>query len=82
MSALADSKSSLYPCNRYFQPDEHKYAVYTPLFAPAGVPVVVALVKHVKKRRAEAAAAKKKKAEELKEEKEVIVVEEKSILSS
>lgn len=30
------------------QPDEHKYAVYTPLFAPVAVPVLVALLKEIK----------------------------------
>lgn len=41
------------------QPDEHKYAVYAPLFAPVSVPVVVALVKELKrwKRRRKARAA-------------------------
>lgn len=33
----------------YF-PMEHKYAVYTPLFAPVAVPVVVALLREVKER--------------------------------
>lgn len=31
----------------YF-PDEHKYAVYTPLHGPVAVPLVVALVKEIK----------------------------------
>jgi phosphatidylinositol glycan class S len=41
------------------QPDEHKYAVYAPLFAPVSVPVVVALVKELKRwrRRRKARAA-------------------------
>lgn len=30
----------------YF-PVEHKYAVYTPLFAPVAVPLVVALLKEI-----------------------------------
>ncbi|KAL7415476.1 phosphatidylinositol-glycan biosynthesis class S protein [Mrakia frigida] len=46
----------------YF-PDEHKYAVYTPLFAPVGVPLIVALVKAVKKRRKDRADALKKEKE-------------------
>ncbi|KAJ9114086.1 hypothetical protein QFC22_005906 [Naganishia vaughanmartiniae] len=32
----------------YF-PDEHKYAVYAPLFAPISVPVIVAIIKEVKR---------------------------------
>ncbi|GHJ89947.1 hypothetical protein NliqN6_6349 [Naganishia liquefaciens] len=32
----------------YF-PDEHKYAVYAPLFAPISVPIVVAILKEVKR---------------------------------
>jgi len=46
----------------YF-PDEHKFAVYTPLFAPIGISMTVALLREVvawKKRRA---AAKKAGAE-------------------
>lgn len=31
----------------YF-PDEHKYAVYTPLFGPVAVPMLAALAKEVK----------------------------------
>lgn len=31
----------------YF-PDEHKYAVYTPLFGPVAVPLLAALVKEWK----------------------------------
>jgi phosphatidylinositol glycan class S len=31
------------------QPDEHKYAVYAPLFAPISVPVIVAIIKEVKR---------------------------------
>lgn len=34
----------------YF-PAEHKYAVYAPLFAPVGVPLLVAAIKEVKRRR-------------------------------
>lgn len=44
----------------YF-PDEHKYAVYTPLFGPAAVPVVVALLKEWK----EWKERRRKKAERL-----------------
>ncbi|KDN42089.1 hypothetical protein K437DRAFT_258029 [Tilletiaria anomala UBC 951] len=33
----------------YF-PDEHKYAVYTPLFGPVSVPIIVALLKELKGR--------------------------------
>ncbi|GAA6024414.1 hypothetical protein JCM8202_004705 [Rhodotorula sphaerocarpa] len=44
----------------YF-PDEHKYAVYTPLFGPVAVPLVLALVKEVKEWRAE---RKRRKARE------------------
>ncbi|GAA6010753.1 hypothetical protein JCM11491_002930 [Sporobolomyces phaffii] len=35
----------------YF-PDEHKYAVYTPLFGPVSVPLVVGLIKELKEWRA------------------------------
>ncbi|KAI9618457.1 hypothetical protein H4Q26_012278 [Puccinia striiformis f. sp. tritici PST-130] len=31
----------------YF-PDEHKYAIYTPLFGPVLVPLIIALVKEIK----------------------------------
>lgn len=31
------------------QPDEHKYAVYAPLFAPISVPVIVAIIKELKR---------------------------------
>lgn len=31
----------------YF-PDEHKYAIYTPLFGPVAVPLIVALIKEIK----------------------------------
>lgn len=34
----------------YF-PDEHKYAVYTPLFGPVAVPLVVSVIKLFKERR-------------------------------
>ncbi|KAA1083213.1 GPI transamidase component [Puccinia graminis f. sp. tritici] len=34
----------------YF-PDEHKYAIYTPLFGPVLVPLVIALIKELKSRR-------------------------------
>ncbi|GAA5825799.1 hypothetical protein JCM11251_000374 [Rhodosporidiobolus azoricus] len=43
----------------YF-PDEHKYAVYTPLFGPVSVPLIVALLKEVKEWRK---GKKKKKGE-------------------
>lgn len=33
----------------YF-PDEHKYAIYMPLFVPVLVPMVVSLVKEVRRR--------------------------------
>ena len=29
------------------QPDEHKFAVYTPLFAPIAVPMIIALLKEL-----------------------------------
>ncbi|PLW43729.1 hypothetical protein PCANC_19419 [Puccinia coronata f. sp. avenae] len=44
----------------YF-PDEHKYAIYTPLFGPVLVPLIIALIKELKSRR-------KKKSEKQKEE--------------
>lgn len=31
----------------YF-PDEHKYAIYTPLFGPVAVPLIMALIKEFK----------------------------------
>ncbi len=34
---------------RVYYPDEHKIAVYLPLLGPVGVPLVVALVKEVKR---------------------------------
>lgn len=49
----------------YF-PDEHKYAVYTPLFAPVAVPVLIAGVKELKvwlKRRRAVKQAKSSKAQ-------------------
>lgn len=49
----------------YF-PDEHKYAIYMPLFVPVSVPLVMAVARELKKRReAKKAAAKagKEKAE-------------------
>lgn len=50
----------------YF-PDEHKFAIYMPLFLPVGVTVLAALLKHVKDTkaaaRAEAEAANKQKTE-------------------
>ncbi|GAA5856029.1 hypothetical protein JCM9279_003381 [Rhodotorula babjevae] len=51
----------------YF-PDEHKYAVYTPLFGPVAVPLLVALLREVKEWRA---GRRRKGAEEDKEEEEV-----------
>ncbi|GAA5943865.1 hypothetical protein JCM1841_004225 [Sporobolomyces salmonicolor] len=48
----------------YF-PDEHKYAVYTPLFGPVSVPLLVALVKEVKEWKA---GRRKKQQEKEKEE--------------
>lgn len=42
------------------QPDEHKFAVYTPLFAPVAVPIVLGLIKEIlgwrRRRRARRAA--------------------------
>jgi phosphatidylinositol glycan class S len=46
----------------YF-PDEHKYAVYTPLFGPMSVPLLVALLKEVKVWK-KGKKEKKKRAEE------------------
>jgi phosphatidylinositol glycan class S len=46
----------------YF-PDEHKYAVYTPLFGPMSVPLLVALLKEVKDWK-KGKKEKKKRAEE------------------
>lgn len=34
----------------YF-PDEHKYAIYMPLFVPVAIPVLMALVNEARKRR-------------------------------
>ncbi|POY74888.1 hypothetical protein BMF94_2161 [Rhodotorula taiwanensis] len=45
----------------YF-PDEHKYAVYTPLFGPVAVPLVLALLKELKQRRYERKRGKKRPA--------------------
>jgi len=42
----------------YF-PDEHKYAIYTPLFGPVLVPLVIALIKEVKARRNKKAVKEK-----------------------
>ncbi|KAG0739931.1 hypothetical protein G6F17_006843 [Rhizopus arrhizus] len=47
----------------YF-PDEHKYAIYMPLFVPTSVPLLAALVKEIKKLK------QKKKKEESKEKEE------------
>ncbi|KZO94226.1 hypothetical protein CALVIDRAFT_581489 [Calocera viscosa TUFC12733] len=45
-----------------YYPTEHKYAVYTPLFAPVAVPLIVALVREIKaaRERRRAAAGKQK----------------------
>ncbi|KAI9311183.1 phosphatidylinositol-glycan biosynthesis class S protein [Dichotomocladium elegans] len=40
----------------YF-PDEHKYAIYMPLFVPITVPLIMAVVKGIKERKQAAAAA-------------------------
>jgi len=50
----------------YF-PDEHKYAVYTPLFGPVAVPLLVALLREVKEWRA---GRRRRKGGEEKEEEE------------
>ncbi|GAA5907864.1 hypothetical protein JCM5296_005805 [Sporobolomyces johnsonii] len=55
----------------YF-PDEHKYAVYTPLFGPVSVPLLVALIKEVKEWKA---GRRKKKQEEEETEEEKSKVE-------
>ncbi|KNZ51356.1 uncharacterized protein VP01_3989g1 [Puccinia sorghi] len=44
----------------YF-PDEHKYAIYTPLFGPVLVPLVIALIKEFKSRRRNNNVVKEKK---------------------
>lgn len=54
----------------YF-PDEHKYAIYTPLFGPVAVPMVVALLKEWK----EWKERRRKKAEGLQAEGEKDKVE-------
>ena len=50
----------------YF-PDEHKYAIYMPLFVPTSMPLIMALVKEVReirrKRKTEKEAAEKEKVE-------------------
>ncbi|EJU02454.1 hypothetical protein DACRYDRAFT_107371 [Dacryopinax primogenitus] len=46
-----------------YYPTEHKYAVYTPLFAPVAVPLVVALVRDLRGWRARRRAASKQKTE-------------------
>ncbi|KZT60958.1 hypothetical protein CALCODRAFT_72762 [Calocera cornea HHB12733] len=47
-----------------YYPTEHKYAVYTPLFAPVAVPLIVALVREIKAaRERRRAAANKQKTE-------------------
>ena len=47
-------------CKLTRQPDEHKLAVYTPLFAPVAVPIVLGLIKEIsgwrRRRRARKAA--------------------------
>lgn len=42
----------------YF-PDEHKFAVYTPLFAPIGISMLVALMREIVAWRKRKSAAKK-----------------------
>lgn len=50
----------MYKCELTRQPDEHKFAVYTPLFAPVAVPIVLGLIKEIlgwrRRRRARKAA--------------------------
>lgn len=55
----------------YF-PDEHKYAVYTPLFGPVSVPLLMALLREVKEWRQ---GKKKRKAQEEERRKAGIAVE-------
>lgn len=43
----------------YF-PDEHKYAIYMPLFVPISVPLIMVLVKEVKEMRQRRKAEKEK----------------------
>lgn len=52
----------------YF-PDEHKYAVYTPLFGPVAVPLLVALLKEVRQWRRE----RKRRREEREREGRLVV---------
>ncbi|KAG9004009.1 GPI transamidase component [Tulasnella sp. JGI-2019a] len=53
----ASAKASVHSSKAFFNPDmvamlyfpaEHKYAVYTPLFAPIAVPLVVAAIREIK----------------------------------
>ncbi|KZV79584.1 hypothetical protein EXIGLDRAFT_734824, partial [Exidia glandulosa HHB12029] len=44
----------------YF-PAEHTYAVYTPLFAPVGVPLIVSVIREIKRIRKERAEERKRK---------------------
>lgn len=46
----------------YF-PDEHKYAVYTPLFGPLAMPLLVAAIRLIKERRARSKKEAKNKSE-------------------
>lgn len=39
------------------KPDEHKFAVYTPLFAPIAVPLIIALLRELISRRKKGRAA-------------------------
>ncbi len=51
-AARAASRSFFNPsmiAQLYF-PDEHKYAVYTPLFGPVSVPILAALLRELKGR--------------------------------
>lgn len=51
----------------YF-PDEHKYAVYAPLFGPAAVPILVALLKEWKEWKRRRTVEKQKETEKQREE--------------
>lgn len=53
----------------YF-PDEHKYAVYTPLFGPVAVPLLVAAIKEIKEWRERRRKRRKEQEEEKKKKKE------------
>lgn len=41
----------------FVKPDEHKFAVYTPLFAPVAVPLIIGLLKELVSRRKRGKAA-------------------------